>query len=441
MSPDTARPGRRATAPGAAADRDFRRFWWANTADALGTQTSGLALPLLLLALGTPPAVVGTVAGVSAGCGILAGPFAAVLADHGARKRVLVCAALVSAGAMTWVAAGALAGDPPLWQLCAAVVVERTATSCQEAASAGTVAALVPPDRYPRAVSMLQAGEQAGLVVGPALGGALFQLGRWLPFLADALSYLASALCVAAMRADLRPRRGGPAESGSGSPTGSGSGSGSATVSGAGLAAAGRSFLRELGAGAGFVRREPFLRFVVLWSTAMSLLLAALSYGTIFTLRDSGAGGAPVGAVLAVAGATGLAGALLAPRLARALPGARLVITVSWLMVAPTLGLALTTQVWAYALLFGAISLLLPAAAVVLQARALEVTPQQLQSRTGTVLATATGLAAAAGPLAAGGLAGTGGTGRTALCCCAALVLLSLWSTARAPVVLRKEAP
>ncbi|MBE9499914.1 MFS transporter [Streptomyces sp. AA1529] len=427
MSPDTARPGWRATAPGAAADGDFRRFWWANTADALGTQTSGLALPLLLLALGTSPAVVGTVAGVSAGCGILAAPFAAVLADHGARKRVLVSAALVSAGAMTWVAVGALAGDPPLWQLCAAVVVERTATSCQEAASAGTVAVLVPPDRYPRAVSRLQAGEQAGLVVGPALGGALFQLGRWLPFLADALSYLASALCVAAMRADLRPRRDGPAESGS------------PTVSGAGLAAAGRSFLRELGAGAGFVRREPFLRFVVLWSTAMSLLLAALSYGTIFTLRDSGAGGGPVGAVLAVAGAAGLAGALLAPRLARTLPGARLVIIVSWLMVAPTLGLALTTRIWAYALLFGAISLLLPAAAVVLQSRALEVTPQQLQSRTGTVLATATGLAAAAGPLAAGGLAGTGGTGRTALCCCAALVLLSLWCTARAPAVLRKE--
>ncbi|WP_407561741.1 MFS transporter [Streptomyces sp. 184] len=426
MSPVVARFRRRATASGAVAEGDFRRFWWAGTADALGTQTSGLALPLLLLALGSSPAVVGMVAGVSAGCGILMGPFAAVLADRGARKTVMVSAALVAAGAVAFVALGTLLGEPPLWQLVAAVVVERTATSCQAAAAAGTVAAIVPADRYPWAVSRLQAGEQAGLVVGPVLGGALFQLGRWLPFLADALSYLISALCVASMRADLRTRRDGEAQTGRPAAAG-------------GLAAAGRGFLRELGAGAAFVRREPFLRFVVLWSAMMSLLLAALSYGTIFTLQHAGAGGGPVGAVLAVAGAAGLAGALLAPRLAQALPGARLVVTVSWLLVAPAVGLALTTRVWACALLFGVISLLLPAAAVVLQSRAIEVTPHELQSRTGTVLATATGLAAAVGPVAAGGLAGAAGTGGTALWCAAAFAVLALWSTRRAPGVLGKE--
>ncbi|MCT2590810.1 MFS transporter [Streptomyces sp. N2-109] len=428
MSPAAARFRKRTTDD--ATDRDFRRFWWAGTTDALGTQTSGLALPLLLLALGESPAVVGTVAGVSAGCGILAGPFAAVLADRGARRTVMVLAALTAATAMASVAAGTLLGDPPLWHLFAAVLVERTATSCQEAASAGTVAVIVPPDRYPQAVSRLQAGEQAGLVVGPALGGALFQLGRWLPFLADALSYLVSALCVAAMRSDLRPRRDGEASSESKRPSPAPRG---------GLAAAGHGFLRELGAGAVFARRQPFLRFVLLWSTVMSVLLAALSYGTLFTLRDAGAAGGPIGAVLAVAGAAGLAGALLAPRLARALPGPRLVVTVSWLLVAPAVGLALTTRVWVSALLFGLISLLLPAAAVVLQSRAIQVTPQELQSRTGTVLATTTGLAAAAGPVAAGALEGSAGTGGTALSCAAVLALLALWSTTAAPRVLGKE--
>ncbi|WP_344289717.1 MFS transporter, partial [Streptomyces synnematoformans] len=222
MSPVTARFRRRATAPAPAAEGDFRRFWWAGTTDALGTQTSGLALPLLLLALGSSPAVVGMVAGVSAGCGMLTGPFAAVLADRGARKAVMVSAALVAAGAVAFVAVSTLLGDPPLWQLFAAVVVERTATSCQSAAAAGTVAVLVPESRYPWAVSRIQAGEQAGLVAGPVLGGVLFQLGRWLPFLADAVSYVVSALCVASMRSDLLPRRGGAAEPGRPSPAGGG---------------------------------------------------------------------------------------------------------------------------------------------------------------------------------------------------------------------------
>ncbi|WP_461029389.1 MFS transporter, partial [Streptomyces sparsus] len=184
--------------------RDFRLYWWAGSTDALGTQASGLALPLLLLATGTSPAVVGLLAGASMACGLLLAPFAAVLADRGARRTVMLASALVSAAAMASIAAVAAWSVPALWHLFAAVAVERVATSCYEAAARGTLAVIVPPSGYTAAVSRLQAGEQAALVVGPLLGGALFQLARWLPFVADAASYLVTAVCVRAMRSDLR---------------------------------------------------------------------------------------------------------------------------------------------------------------------------------------------------------------------------------------------
>ncbi|MCH0539042.1 MFS transporter [Streptomyces sp. MUM 203J] len=422
---------------------DFRLFWCANTTDTLGTQTSGLALPLLLLALGESPAVVGTVAGVAMGLGILVGPFAAVLADRGARKRVMVLCALASAGAMGSVAAAAALDRLTLGHLLAALLAERTATACQEAAAAGTVAAVVPPDRYPHAVSRLQAGEQLALVAGPVLGGVLFQLSRWLPFLADAVSYAVSALCVSAMRSDLRPAdgRGGagdPKRPADGPSTGRPEGSEGAAP---GTAPRGRALLVELGAGLSLARRTPLLRLVLLWSVVMSGVLSALGFGTIFTLRGAGAGGVTVGAVLAVAGAAGLAGALAAPRLARALPGARLVVTVTCLLVPLAALLAATGRVWVYGLLFGAIALLLPGATVVLQARAVRVIPPRLQARTGTVLTTATGLSAALAPVAAGALASLGGAVWVPLGCAAVLAALAVRTAAVAPRLLRRGTP
>lgn len=59
----------RRTSPGSQS-RDFWLYWSAGTSDALGTQASGLVLPLLLLGLGSSPGTVGVLASVSAvgGC-------------------------------------------------------------------------------------------------------------------------------------------------------------------------------------------------------------------------------------------------------------------------------------------------------------------------------------------------------------------------------------
>lgn len=76
-------PAMAAAAPLPHVRRDLRLFWWAGSCDALGSQTSGLVLPLLLLTLGRSPAEVGALAGLSAVATLLLGPLAAVPADAG----------------------------------------------------------------------------------------------------------------------------------------------------------------------------------------------------------------------------------------------------------------------------------------------------------------------------------------------------------------------
>ncbi|MGA5563832.1 MFS transporter [Streptomyces platensis] len=394
--------------------RDIRLFWWAGTCDALGSQTSGLVLPLLLLTLGRSPAEVGALAGLSAVATLLLGPFAAVPADRGARKQLMVGSALVSAVAMAGVTAAVAAGPVPLAVLIAAVLVERCATSCYEAAALGTIALVCPPGEYQRVLSRLQAGERGALVLGPALGGLLFQTERWLPFLADALSYAVAAGCIGAMRAPLVPPR--------------------EQQSPAGAVPRGRrSRAAEAAAGLALIRREPFLRLALLWISAVNALLVALYYTTVFALQHDGRGAAPLGLVLALAGAAGLAGALAAPRIAGRRAAGRVLVTVSWLMVPPAAALATARDAWHFGLLFGLLCLLTPVATVALQARIIQVIPLGLQARTGTVLATVSGATAAVAPALAGLAADRAGAAVTLMGCAALLAVLALHTTCVAP--------
>ncbi len=384
--------------------RDFRFYWTGTALDGLGTQISALALPLLLLDTGASATEAGamvTLAGVGA---LVAGPLVAPFADARSRRLVMIGSALVAALAMGCATATVVTHRISLPVLVGAVLMERVAASCYAAGAGGSVARLVPQDRYPAAVARLQAGEQGALVAGPALAGVLLRAARWLPFLADAVSYLVAAGCVAAIRTDLRP---------AGEPSGP----------------AAESFPGRLAAGARFVWDSPFLRFVTVWTTGVNFLLGMLTYVTVVALHRAD-GSRTVGLVLASAGAAGLVGALLAPALAARFGGRTLVVAISWTTVPVAGALALSVHGWGWATLLCAITLLVPAVVVVLQTRVVLGVPQDLQARVAVVLATSAGAAGMAAPGLAGLLADTAGPATADLVCAALLAGLALYAGA-----------
>ncbi|WP_329071705.1 MFS transporter [Streptomyces sp. NBC_01429] len=463
------------TEPAEPATRDVRLLWCANAADSLGSQASGVVLPLLLLGLGYSPAVVGLVAGVSTATGLVLGPLVAVPADRGARKRVMFWSAVVSALAMGSVAVtlAVAEGRPSLVHLLAAVLVERTATACYEAAARGTVALIATAGNLPRVVAGLEAGDRGALVAGPALGGMLYQASRALPFVLDAVSYAVTAVCVRAMRSDLRADRTDSADAvdtvdmtdraDAAVPAVSDGASGTAASAAqdgpvprpapqtvphpmpqpAPRSARGAwsALAAEAGAGVRLVRATPLLRLVLVWTTTVNGVLAALYYDAVFTLQASGHGGTPMGLVLALSGAAGLAGSLAAPRLVRGLSPVRAVVTVTWLMIPLAAALATAGAPWSYGALFGGFCLIMPLATVILQARAIQGTPPGLQARAGSVLAAAAGGAAAMAPALAGLLTAHAGAAVPALAAAGVLVLLALHTTLGARRVLAPGVP
>ncbi|WUQ36418.1 MFS transporter [Streptomyces sp. NBC_00234] len=390
--------------------RDFLLFWTAGAVDGLGTCASSLFLPLILLGAGYPAGLAGLVASVALVSGLVVSPVAGVFADRWPRKPMMYAAALVAAGAMGSVFVTVALGHVVLVHVLVAAAVEQAASATYGAAASGTIRRLVPPDGYARAIGYLQARDQAVQIVGPTLGGVLYQLARWVPLLADAASFLLVAVLSKAIRTDLTPGREGPAA----------------------------SFTRDLAEGLRFVWAEPFLRFVVVWTAGINALLGALYFHAVFASHAQGASPSSIGLILTLAGVGGLLGALAAPWLVRRVPAARIVTGASWAMVPTAAGLAFASRTWAYGLLLSGVSLIVPSVVVVLQTRAVLVTPDRLLARMGTVLGTAGQGVAVLAPVAAGVLVSAYGGRAVALGCAGAFAGLALYASSRAGLVARE---
>ncbi|HZP52589.1 MFS transporter, partial [Actinocrinis sp.] len=340
-------------APAAARRRDFRLFWLGGAANQLGSHASALALPLLVLALGASAVTAGAVGTVAAVTEVLLTLVFGVYADRGSRRAMMIgalAAAALAAGAIA-LAAGTRHATLPLLFGC--TVLGGAAAAAYAAAATASIRALLPPEEPEQALGTLQAREQAAKLAGPGVGGALYQAAAWIPFLADAISFLAAAACARAIRADLRPARERVRDEASQADAGptvasepeSASEPGSAPAPGSALA----GFRREFADGLRFLFSQPFLRFVTLWAGGVNLIIGALYYAVILTARQHGASSGFLGLTLTLAGAAGVAGALLAPRLLGLIRAGTLVVAASWTMAAVLLPLSLTASapLWA----------------------------------------------------------------------------------------------
>lgn len=192
-----------------------RRYWhlWRATAvSSLGDGLTLVALPLLAASVTTDPQRVAGVMVLRWLPWLLLALPAGVVADRLPQRTLL---AIVEAGRMATLAALAacVAGHaltlPVLYAIAFTLGAFETLFS---AASTAALPAIVPLDDLDRANGYLFAAQSAGLtVVGPAVGGALFAFAAALPFVADGVSFAASAallfLAVPMMRPEVTDRR------------------------------------------------------------------------------------------------------------------------------------------------------------------------------------------------------------------------------------------
>lgn len=194
----------------------FRRFWAGEAVSGLGSYVTLLALQtLVVLDLGGGATEVGWVSSARWLPYLLAGLLVGALVDRVRRRPVMITSDLARAAVLLMIPAAWAADLLTLPLLVVLVACFGAASLVNDAASMAFLPRLVPRVHLQRAHARIDGADAVAQTAGPALGGLLVRLiGAPLAVLADAVTYVFSAVMVATTRVDEpRDQAGGPVPS------------------------------------------------------------------------------------------------------------------------------------------------------------------------------------------------------------------------------------
>ncbi|MGW2280205.1 MFS transporter [Streptomyces sp. NPDC001770] len=182
-----------------------RPFGWLWTAYAVSAYGSGLgfgALPLIaVLALDASPAEVSALSAVGPAVGALIALPLAPWVEFRRKRPVMITMDLTRFAAMATIPVAYAFGGLGFVQLLVISAVVAAAKIAFNAASGAYLKTLVLPDDLLVANARFESTNWSSIAVGPPLGGAAIGLfGPVVTVVADAFSYLLSALCITAIR-------------------------------------------------------------------------------------------------------------------------------------------------------------------------------------------------------------------------------------------------
>ncbi len=188
-------------------NRDYMLLWSGQIVSSVGTRVSQLAFPLLVLALTHSPAQAGLIAalrGLPYALFILP---AGAMVDRWNRKRVMILCDAGRAVALGSIPVALLLGHLTIVQLCIVSLVEGTLFTFFNLAETACLPQVVSKEQLTSAVAQNSVIDSVSGMVGPSFGGILYGLGRAVPFLSDAISYIVSVLSLFFIKAQFQEER------------------------------------------------------------------------------------------------------------------------------------------------------------------------------------------------------------------------------------------
>ena len=354
-------------------NRDFVLLQVGQTLSTIGSESTAIAYPLLVLAVTHSPAQAGIVGFARIVPWALFGVAAGVVADRLNRKRVMIVSDVIRLAAVLSLVVVLAVGHVTVVQIALVAFVEGSMFVFFNIAELGALRSVVPGRQLPAAAAAEQARYSTVTLVAPPLGGSLFGLGRTLPFVADVVSYFFSLGSLLLMRTPFQEER----------------------------EQDDTPVRAQLAEGFHWLWRHRFFRACALLFSWVNLIFEALFLVLIVAGRRQGLSSAQIGLLIAVFGVCSLLGSIAAPRITRLASMRVLVIGNFWLQ----LGFAVfLLKPDVYVLLAGCVPMafFLPAVNSAVIGYRTAVVPDRLTGRVGGVARTIALCTAAFGPLSAG---------------------------------------
>ena len=354
-------------------NRDFVLLQVGQTLSTIGSEATGLAYPLLVLAVTGSPAQAGVVGFARIVPWALFGFVAGVVADRMNRKRVMIVSDVVRIVAVLSLVLTLALHRVSVVQIAIVAFIEGAMFVFFNIAELGALRSVVPGRQLPAAAAAEQARYSTVTLVAPPLGGALFGLGRTLPFVADVVSYLFSLGSLLLMRTPFQEEREEdelPARA-------------------------------QLAEGFRWLWGHRFFRACALLFSWVNLVFEGLFLVLIVVGRRQGLSGGQIGLLIAAFGVASLLGSIAAPRVIRLLSMRALVIGSFWINLG-FVAFLLKPSVYILVAGFLPMAFFSPIANSAVIGYRTAVVPDRLTGRVGGVARTIALCTMAFGPLSAG---------------------------------------
>jgi MFS family permease len=358
-------------------NRDFLLLQSGQVLSTIGTESTAIAYPLLVLTVTHSPAKAGVVGFARIVPWALFGFLAGAAADRLPRKRVMVTADVVRSLLLATVVVAIAAGHISFLQIALVAFLEGSMFVFFNVAEFGALRSVVPASQLPTAAAAEQARYSTVTLVAPPTGGALFGLGRAFPFLAGALSPAFSLATLLAIRTPFQEDRDHDEA----------------------------SLRSQLAEGFRFLWARPFLRSCALLFTWSNLVFEGLFLIMIVAGRRQGLSSSAIGALIAAFGACMLLGSVISPWFQRLLSMRSIVILSLWLETG-IVGFVADPSIYVLLACAVPMAIFFPTVNAVVIGYRIAVTPDRLTGRVNSVARTIALCGAPLGPLTAGVMLG-----------------------------------
>ena len=354
-------------------NRDFMLLQAGQLLSTFGSNMSGIAYPLLVLAVTHSAAKAGYVGAVLFAPMVAFNLVAGVAADRFDRRRLMIAADVVGAAALGVLAGLVVTHHAAFGLILVVAFVDSTAAVFFRAGQSGAFRSVVPLAQIPAAASATQARSAIVRLSAPPVGGALLGVARSLPFLADAISYAFSTASLLLMRTRFQEERERDTA----------------------------PLRRQLREGISFLAGVPFLRTTMLMIAVSNFAVSGTQLALIVLAKRDGLSSATIGGFVALTGATTLLGSVASPLFRRVLSLRAILLSEFWAAVGYA-SFLIWPNVYVLAVAFASQAFCFPNTDSAVAGYSYALIPDRLLGRVMSTSNTLRALVVPLGPLAAG---------------------------------------
>ena len=284
-------------------NRDFMLLWSGQVVSTLGTESSSLVYPLLILALTNSPTTAGIAGALQTIPYLLFSLPAGALIDRWDRKRTMILCDIGRGLLVAGIALAVLFDFLTVWQIYLTALLDGSLFVLFNIAELVALTRVVPKAQLPQASSLNEAAFGAVTITAPTFGTFLYgALGRAVPFVFDAISYVVSVTSLFFIHTSFQEQR----------------------------VVTTRNLRREIADGLHWLWRQPVIRYLAVLAGGMNFTVSSVPLIVIVAAKHMGAADAQIGLMFSMAGIGGIIGSWIGARVQNHLTFGQTITMVVW---------------------------------------------------------------------------------------------------------------